>query len=249
MKDGLNKPLIIIGGAGHGCVIKACVNDNRNRFHDFEWEVKGFCNDFDEEVDGCPVLGKLSDIPHLINEGYYFAWGIHLIGNTYKTARLFESIDIPDSRWATIVHKTAFVDSSVQLDPGVFIMFNAYVAPRTKIGKCAMIKSNTNIGHDVVIGAISHVAMGAIVVSFAELGYCSMVAVGATVLSYTHIGNYSLLGAGSLLTKDIPDGEIYVGIPAKFMRNITQSADKKIITGGVELFRLLFMQRADMKIC
>ena len=31
-----NKPLIIIGGAGHGCVIEACVNDNRNRFGDFE---------------------------------------------------------------------------------------------------------------------------------------------------------------------------------------------------------------------
>lgn len=216
----LNKPLIIIGGAGHGCVIEACVNDNRNRFGDLEWEVKGFCNDFDTEVDGYPVLGKLADIPRLLAEGYYFAWGIHLVGNTYKTAEIFESIDIPDDRWATIIHKTAFVDSSVLLEPGVFVMYNAYIAPRTKIGKCSMIKSNTNIGHDVVIGAVSHVAMGAIVVSCAELGYCSMIAVGATALAHTRIGKYSLLGAGSLLTKNIPDGDVFVGTPAKFLKHM-----------------------------
>ena len=182
----INKPLIIIGGSGHGCVIEACVNDNRRRFNDFEWEI------------------------------------IHLVGKPHVTARLFESIHIPDEKWATIIHKTAFVDSSVQLEPGVFIMYNAYIAPRTKIGKCTMIKSNTNIGHDVIIGAVSHVAMGSIIVSCSELGYCSMVAVGATALAHTRIGNYAILGAGSLLTKNIPDDEIFVGSPAKFLKNISE---------------------------
>ena len=218
----INKPLIIIGGSGHGCVIEACVNDNRRRFNDFEWEIKGFCNDYDTEVDGYPVLGKLSDIPKLLSEGYYFAWGIHLVGKPHVTARLFESIHIPDEKWATIIHKTAFVDSSVQLEPGVFIMYNAYIAPRTKIGKCTMIKSNTNVGHDVIIGAVSHVAMGSIIVSCSELGYCSMIAVGATALAHTRIGNYAILGAGSLLTKNIPDDEIFVGSPAKFLKNISE---------------------------
>ena len=88
-----------------------------------------------------------------------------------------------------------------------------------------MIKSNTNIGHDVVIGAVSHVAMGSIVVSCAELGYCSMIAVGATALAHTRIGNYSLLGAGSLLTKNIPDGDIFVGTPAKFLKHIDMGAN------------------------
>lgn len=213
-----NKPLVIIGGSGHGCVIEACVNDNRRKYNDYEWELKGFCNDFDTEVDGYPVLGKIKDIPKLLNEGYYFAWGIHLIGRNVKTAEVFRKINIPEEKWATIVHKSAFIDPSVVLEPGVFVMYNAYIAPRTHIGKCSMIKANTNIGHDVNIGALSHIAMGAIVVSCVNIGFCSDVAVGATVLAHSTIGNYAMLGASSLLTHDIPDNEIYVGSPAKLLK-------------------------------
>lgn len=213
-----NKPLVIIGGSGHGCVIEACINDNRRKYNDYEWELKGFCNDFDTEVDGYPVLGKIKDIPKLLDEGYYFAWGIHLIGRNVKTAEVFSGIKIPDERWATIIHRSAFVDSSVTLEPGVFVMYNAYIAPRTHIGKCAMIKANTNIGHDVSIGALSHIAMGAIVVSCVNIGFCSDVAVGSTVLANSTIGDYAMLGASSLLTHDIPNNEIYVGSPAKLLK-------------------------------
>lgn len=216
----INKPVIIIGGAGHGCVIEACIKDNRNRYNDFEWTVAGYCNDYDTTIDGFPVLGKIADIPRLVDEGYYFAWGIHLIARNLKTAELFESINIPDDRWATIIHKNTFIDDTVKLDPGVFVMYNAYIAPRTHIGKCTMIKANTNIGHDVEIGAISHVAMGSTIVSCSKIGYCSDIAVGATMLANTSIGDYAMLGAASLLTHNIPDKQIYIGSPAKFLKEM-----------------------------
>lgn len=223
MNKQINKPLIIIGGAGHGCIIEACVNDNRKRYSNYEWEVKGYCNDYDTEVDGYPVLGKIVDIPRLLQEGYYFAWGIHLIGRNKKTAELFNSIEIPDDRWATIVHETAFISDSVVLEPGVFVMANAYIAPRTRVGKCTMIKANTNIGHDVLIGPISHVAMGSIIVSFVELGFCSNVAVGSTILANCKIGDYAMLGAASLATHNVPAGEIHVGSPARFLKYIDEN--------------------------
>ena len=218
----IKKPLIIIGGAGHGCVIEACVNDNRNRFNDYEWEVKGYCNDYDSEVDGYPVLGKLVDIPRLVNEGYYFAWGIHLIARNYLTAKIFKNINIPDDRWATIIHHTAFIDSSVVLKPGVFVGYNAYIAPRTTIGKCTMIKANTNIGHDVQIGEICHIAMGSTIVSCVKIGFCADVAVSSTILANTKIEDYAMLGAQSLATRDILEGEIWVGIPAKFLKPMSK---------------------------
>lgn len=220
MNKEMNKPVVIIGGSGHGCVIEACIKDNRNKYNDFEWEIAGYCNDYDTEVDGFPVLGKICDIPRLIEEGYYFAWGIHLIGKNHTTAKLFESLNIPDERWATIIHKTAFIDDTVVLEAGVFVMYNAYIAPRTHIGKCTMIKANTNIGHDVNIGAISHVAMGATIVSCANMGYCSDIAVSATMLAHTAIGDYSMLGAAGLLTHVIAKEEIWVGCPARFLHKM-----------------------------
>lgn len=217
-----NKPLIIIGGSGHGSVIEACIKDNRKRYGDLEWELKGFCNDYDTEVDGYPVLGKLRDIPRLVEEGYWFVWGIHLIGRNYKTAELYDSLNIPKEKLATIIHHTTFIDETVTLEPGCFVMYNAYIAPRTHIGESVMIKANTNIGHDVNIGRLSHIAMGSTIVSCVNIGECADVAVSATALAHTNIGNYAMLAASALATHNIPDGEIWSGVPAKFLKSISK---------------------------
>ena len=221
MKE-MNKPLIIIGGAGHGSVIEACLKDNRKRYSDLEWDLKGFCNDYDKEVDGYPVLGKLTDIPKLIEQGYWFIWGIHLIARNYKTAELYDSLKIPKDRLATVIHQSAFIDDTVVIEPGCLVMYNAYIAPRTHIGESTMIKANTNIGHDVKIGRLSHIAMGSTIVSFGEVGECADVAVSATALAHTRIGNYSMLSASALATHNIPDGEIWAGVPARFLRQMSK---------------------------
>lgn len=43
---------------------------------------------------------------------------------------------------------------------------------------------------------------------------------GTTVLPGVTIGENSMIGAGSVITKDIPDGELWVGNPAKFVRKL-----------------------------
>ena len=216
---GINKPLIIIGGSGHGSVIEACIKDNR-KHGDYEWDLKGFCNDFDTDVDGYPVIGKLSDIPRLIREGYWFIYGIHLIADNYKTAEIYDRIKIPKERLATVIHHTAFIDDTVVIEPGCLVMYNAYIAPRTHIGESTMIKANTNIGHDVMIGRLCHIAMGATIVSCVNIGECADIAVSATILAHKKIGNYGMLSAVALATHDIPEGEIWAGIPAKFLKKM-----------------------------
>jgi len=42
----------------------------------------------------------------------------------------------------------------------------------------------------------------------------------ATILCGITIGEKAMIGAGSVVTKDVPDGEIWVGNPAHFIRNI-----------------------------
>ena len=94
----INKKVIIIGGKGHGSIIAEVIEDNRRKYNDNEWLVAGFCNDFDTVVDNYKVLGKIKNIPTLLKLGYYFSWGIHLIGRNYKTEDIFNSINIPDDR-------------------------------------------------------------------------------------------------------------------------------------------------------
>lgn len=216
----MKKPVLVIGGSGHGSVIASCIKDNISQNPSYEWEFAGYVNDFEVEIDGCPVRGGTSDINKLAVEGYYFAWGIHLIARNKETIDAYNRIAVPRERLVTIIHHTAFIAEGVVIEPGCLIMYNSYIGPRTCIGEGSMIKANTCIGHDVKIGRLSHVAMGAIVGSYVEMGECSDVAIGATVLDKHKIGSCSMAGAGCMLTTDIPDNQIYVGVPAKFLRNI-----------------------------
>ena len=43
---------------------------------------------------------------------------------------------------------------------------------------------------------------------------------GCTLLCGITIGEYAMIGAGSVVTKDVPAGELWLGNPAKFVRKI-----------------------------
>lgn len=219
----INKKLVIIGGEGNGGVIAACVEDNRQKYQDLEWEIYGFVNDYESKVLGYPVIGKLTDLPNLLqNSDLYFIWAIHLVGRNPLTSELFKEANIPSERLATIVHKSAFIGKGVVLEPGTFVMYNSYIGPGAHIGKCSLIMANCSIGHNTIIGDLCHCSVGAIMTGYSEMDFCSDLAVGATILAYKRIGKFAMLGANSLATNDIPDYEIHVGSPAKYLKNINK---------------------------
>ena len=218
----MNKRVIIIGGEGNGGVIASCIEDNRKRYHDLEWQVAGFLNDFEKgkKINGYPVLGGTDEIAKFLNEDYYFMYAIHMIGRNIKSEEVFLSMNIPDQKFATIIHKTAFIAENAILDPGVFVMSNAYIGPFARIGKCTLVMANALIGHNTSVGPLCHFSVGSITSSYIKIGKVSDVTLGARILEKRTIGNYAIAGANSLVTHDIPDCEIHVGSPARFLKKV-----------------------------
>jgi len=218
----MNKKVIIIGGEGNGGVIASCIEDNRNRFHDYEWQVYGFLNDYEKgkTINGYRVHGGLDEIDKFLKEDVFFIFAIHMIGRNELIERTFLNLEIPDERFAIIKHKTAFIANNAILEPGVFIMSNAYVGPVARIGKCSLVMANALIGHNTSCGRLCHFSVGSIASSYVQIGKVADVALGAKVLEKRKIGDFGVAGAGSLITKDIPDYEIHTGTPAKFFRRV-----------------------------
>ncbi len=218
----MSKKVIIIGGEGNAGVIASCIEDNRDKFSDYEWEVAGFLNDFEKgkSILGYPVLGGTDEIDKFLDQDYYFMYAIHMIGRNVKSEDVFLKMNIPLNRFARIIHKTAFVAKSAELGPGVFVMSNCYVGPGVKLGYCSLIMANALIGHNTNVGPLCHFSVGSITSSYITIGKVSDVALGAKVLEKRNIGNYAVAGADSLITHDIPDYEIHIGSPAKFLKRI-----------------------------
>lgn len=217
-----NKKIVIIGGEGNGGVIASCIEDNQIRYNDHEWEVAGFLNDFESGyINEYKVLGGTDMVDGLLKTtDYYFIYAIHMIGRNYKSKEVFDKTKIPLSRFATVIHKSSFVANNAVIEPGVSIMSNCYIGPKAKLGCCTLVMSNSQIGHNTTVGKLCHFSVGSITSSYVNIGDVSDVTLGARVLEKRNIGNFAVAGAGSLVTKDIPEGEIHVGSPAKFFKMV-----------------------------
>jgi UDP-N-acetylglucosamine acyltransferase len=88
----------------------------------------------------------------------------------------------------------------------------------TVIGERTLLMAGSHVGHDAVVGDDVEIAPNAVIGGHAEIGDRSRVGMGAVVLPYIRVGADVRIGAGAVVTWDVPDGETWVGNPAKPLR-------------------------------
>jgi UDP-perosamine 4-acetyltransferase len=70
------------------------------------------------------------------------------------------------------------------------------------------------VEHDGVVGAIAHVAPGAILCGNVSVGARALVGAGAVVIPGRAIGADAVVGAGAVVVRDVPAGITVRGVPA-----------------------------------
>lgn len=112
---------------------------------------------------------------------------------------------------------------------GVTIHFNVTIGKRTKIMDNTNITGNCQIGSDVFISALVATTNDN---SLGKAGYSddrvkgplikdrAVIGAGANILPGVCIGENAVVGASAVVTKDVPDGELVMGIPARVIKRI-----------------------------
>lgn len=203
-------PLMVIGGGEFArVVIDAAKMSGRL--------VRGFV---DPEL--CEETARRFNIPRLGDDsalGNYpndkLILGIGCVAVNDVRRRIVERINVPPSRWATIIDPTAYVSSTAKLAEGVIILAGAVVATGAVIGRHSIINLGATIDHDVEIGNFVHVAPQTAIGGGAEIGHNSYIGMAACVKDHTVVSDKTLVGMGAVVTKTFEQEATLVGVPAR----------------------------------
>lgn len=208
----MTKALYILGAGGHASsVLDAAVSAG--------WDVTGF---IDPQKTGThhnfPVLPNSEG---LSLDEVVFALGI---GTNFSRESVFESFrtNHPTAQFPPIIHSTAWVSPLAQLAEGSVVLSTASVGAGARIETGGLVNTGASLDHDCVLGPFSSLGPGARTGGTVTIGGRTMVGLGAAVLHAVTIGDDTVIGAQALVTQDLPDNVVAIGVPARTTKSRTR---------------------------
>lgn len=139
------------------------------------------------------------------------------IGNPYGTARrqLSEKLHSAGLSEISFHDSTAFICHTAEIDAGAQIMPAAKIHSFAKVGGRCIINTSALVEHDCVLEDGVEIGPGAVLCGRVKVCQDAWVAANATVLPRLVIGRGAIVGAGAVVTRDVPDGVVVKGCPAR----------------------------------
>lgn len=102
---------------------------------------------------------------------------------------------------------------------GSFVAIDRSVNYSTVIGEGTKIDNHVHIAHGAKIGKNCLIVAGSVIGGSAEIGDNCFIGINASIKNKIKIGKNVTIGMGAVVTKDVPDGETWIGNPAKSIKS------------------------------
>ena len=182
-----------------------------------------FYDDVNKDISGklynkFPVLkNELELINFLKKNGNEFTLGL---GRPFLRYQLYKKIiNLGGKFTSTISPKAIIGNYGNTIEEGVNIMSNVVITNDVKINKGVLINLSTTIGHNCVIEDFVEISPNVNISGNCIISKFSFIGTSATILPGITIGNNAIVGAGAVVTKNVPDNEVWIGNPARFYKN------------------------------
>lgn len=211
------KKVVIWGASGHAMVVADIVKLMDG------YELVGFLDDISPErrntlFCGFPVLGGREQLDDLRRNGVnHIIFGF---GNCEARLKLAELVRAQGFTLATAIHPQSIIAEEVSIGEGTVIVAGAVVNTGARIGENVIINTLASVDHECVVKDGVHICPGVHLAGRVTVGRASWLGIGVIVIDGIRIGAGTMIGAGAVVVKDIPDGVLAYGVPAKVIEEL-----------------------------
>lgn len=146
----------------------------------------------------------------------------------HARARAFARVRAAGYEMPNIVCRTAYVARGASLGRNNFVMPGAVVEPGARLGDNNVVWSNATVCHDTVVGDHNFLAANATVGGEARIGDRNFLGFSSVLLHRRRIADDVLLGAQSTMTSDAAHPGVYVGSPARMIRDVDPAVGLRV---------------------
>ena len=202
---------IIIGAGGHGAVV---LDTFMNRYN------HGLCLDvYDDNAKRLLSKEVKGTVEDAFTETYQHDKFVIAIGNNQVRERLgLRVINEGAELIEPLIHRDASVSKQASIGKGTVVFAGAVVQTRAQIGYGVIINTGATVDHDCVIYDFAHICPGVHLAGNVKVGERTMIGIGSCVIQGVTIGPDITVGAGSVVTEDLTTPGVYVGCPARLIK-------------------------------
>jgi sugar O-acyltransferase (sialic acid O-acetyltransferase NeuD family) len=167
---------------------------------------------------GHPLICRLDWMEVLKGRGVYKILPLESYNN--QRFALMAKARAAGFEFVSAIHPTVTILNQAEIEPGVWINAKSVIGYKAEIKAGVMINTGVIIEHHNVLETCCQVDPGATFGGNVTLRARSHVHMHATIINRIEIGEDAEVGAGAMVRQDIPSKTCYVGVPAKFHRNV-----------------------------
>lgn len=199
------------GGLGRELLeLARLINSRQGR-----WKSVVFIDDVQKgEVNG-------ADVYTFADAAERFAGRIEItagVGEPAVRERLFHTIRQMGVRVPSLIHPDVRIPDTTRVGEGVTVQYGCFISCNAVIEDLVYLQPHVNVGHNDVLKEGCVLSAAANLAGNVTVGRYSYIGMSAAVREGVSIGDYSIVGMCSGVYRDIPDGVIAMGNPARPMK-------------------------------
>ena len=168
-------------------------------------------------IEGTKVAGP---IRILMDDTSTAAEAVIAVGNNLSRLDVADACSATRARWAVLAHPSAVVMPSADIGEGTVILAQGVVNTGAKLGRHVLINTAAIVEHDAVIEDGASLGPGVATGGRIRIGRGAFISTGVTIAPRISIGAGTIVGAGAVVVRDLPEGVLAYGVPARVVRKL-----------------------------